>query len=195
MRAATSTTRCKSYRPRRLLVPAWLLLALAGLVGCTGIPDGVQPVQGFDAERYLGRWYEIARLDHSFERGLTQVTAEYTPGPGDSLRVVNRGYSAEDGWKSAEGKALFVGPADQGHLKVSFFGPFYGSYIVFELDPDYQYAFVSGNSKSYLWLLARTPTISPELRARFIRRAAELGFPVAQLIFVDQDASRHAKAK
>ncbi|MEE4144641.1 MAG: lipocalin family protein [Halieaceae bacterium] len=195
MRIAPSTSRHKNRRSRHRLLCAWLLLALAGLASCTGIPDGVQPVQGFDSERYLGRWYEIARLDHSFERGLSQVTAQYAPGPGDSLRVLNRGYSAADGWQSAEGKALFVGPADQGHLKVSFFGPFYGSYIVFELDPDYQYAFVSGNSKSYLWLLARTPTISPELRARFIQRAKELGFPVGQLIFVEQDASGEAKAK
>lgn len=195
MRAAPSTSRYKNYRFPRLIPRAWLLLTLACLVSCTGIPEGVQPVQGFDSGRYLGRWYEIARLDHSFERGLSQVTAEYTPGPGDSLRVLNRGYSAEDGWQTAQGKALFVGPADQGYLKVSFFGPFYGSYIVFELDPDYQYAFVSGNSKSYLWLLARTPTISPELRARFLRRATELGFPIEQLIFVDQDAGRAPKAK
>ena len=195
MRCAPSTSRYKNYRHRPLILCAWLLLALSGLAGCTGIPEGVQPVQGFESERYLGRWYEIARLDHSFERGLTQVTAEYTPGPDDSVRVVNRGYSEEDGWQSAEGKARFAGPANEGHLEVSFFGPFYGSYIIFELDPDYQYAFVSGYSKSYLWLLARTPTISPALRERFIRRAGELGFPVEQLIFVDQDASAEAKAK
>lgn len=195
MRSAPSTSRDKNSRHRRLMLCASLLLALSGLAGCTGIPEGVQPVQGFDSERYLGRWYEIARLDHSFERGLTQVTAEYTPGPDDSVRVLNRGYSAEDGWQSVEGKALFVGSANEGYLKVSFFGPFYGSYIVFELDPDYQYAFVSGYSKSYLWLLARTPTISPDLRERFIRRARELGFPIEQLIFVDQDASGEAKAK
>lgn len=188
MRAAKTVFLYKICRSRRLL-PAWLLVILPCLVSCTGIPDGVEPVKGFELERYLGRWYEIARLDHSFERGLTQVTAEYKPGPGGSVRVLNRGYSADDGWQSAEGKALFVGPADEGHLKVSFFGPFYGSYIVFELDPDYQYAFVAGNSKSYLWLLARTPAISPELRQHFIRRATELGFPIEQLIFVDQDAS------
>jgi apolipoprotein D and lipocalin family protein len=163
-----------------------LLAALCCIAGCTGIPEGVQPVQDFKLERYLGKWYEVARLDHSFERGLTRVSAEYTPREDGGVTVLNRGYSAESGWKSAEGRALFVGPPDQGHLKVSFFGPFYGSYIVFELDPDYQYAFISGNSKSYLWLLARTPSVSPELRAHFIQRATELGFPVQQLIFVDQ---------
>jgi apolipoprotein D and lipocalin family protein len=180
---ASGHNNCRSTRHRVLAV---LLTAVSCLAGCTGVPDGVQPVEDFELERYLGRWYEIARLDHSFERGLTRVSAEYSPGEDGSVIVLNRGYSAEDGWQSAEGKALFMGPADQGYLKVSFFGPFYGSYIVFELDPDYQYAFISGNSKSYLWLLARTPTVSPELRAHFVQRAAELGFPVEQLIFVDQ---------
>jgi apolipoprotein D and lipocalin family protein len=185
MLAATIVSDHKICRYRRWPL-AVLLTAVFCLAGCTGVPDGVEPVQGFELERYLGKWYEIARLDHSFERGLTRVSAEYSPGEDGSVIVLNRGYSADDGWQSAQGKALFMGPADQGYLKVSFFGPFYGSYIVFELAPDYQYAFISGNSKSYLWLLARTPTVSPELRAHFIRRAAELGFPVEQLIFVDQ---------
>lgn len=167
---------------------AGLLCGLIFSSGCTGIPQGVKPVQDFELERYLGQWYEIARLDHSFERGLSQVTAQYSMEPDGSVRVINRGYDAQEGWKSAEGKAKFVGPQDEGHLKVSFFGPFYGSYIVFELDPDYQFAFVSGNTTSYLWLLSRTPVISESLRGAFIARAAELGFDVDQLIFVEQAA-------
>ena len=173
----------------------WLrvLLVVAGccLASCTGAPEGVKPVTGFELDRYLGKWYEIARLDHSFERGLAQVSAEYTPGGDGSVRVLNRGYSPEGGWQSAEGRAVFVGPADEGYLKVSFFGPFYGSYIVFGLDrDDYQYAFVSGNSTSYLWLLARTPTVSSEVREKFLQQARELGFPVEELIFVDQSVSK-----
>lgn len=182
-------TTAKSHNYSRT-VPLWrlvLLLLIGCLAGCTGIPDGIQPVRGFELDRYLGKWYEIARLDHSFERGLQQVSAEYSLGDGGRVQVINRGYDLEDGWQSAQGKAHFVGPADVAHLKVSFFGPFYGSYIVFELDEqDYQYAFVAGNTKSYLWLLARTPTVSPQLRERFVRRAAELGFASEELIFVDQ---------
>ena len=84
-----------------------------------------------------------------------------------------------------EGKAYFVSDENTGHLKVSFFGPFYGSYVVFELDrQDYQYAFVAGYNKSYLWLLARSPQVSDELVARFVKKAGELGFDTDRLIFV-----------
>jgi len=94
------------------------------------------------AERYLGRWYEIARLDHSFERGMSRVTAEYRKRDDGGIEVINRGYLADSkAWKEARGKAYFVDGSDKGYLKVSFFGPFYGSYVVFELDAkDYRYA-------------------------------------------------------
>ncbi|MDX1379778.1 MAG: lipocalin family protein [Xanthomonadales bacterium] len=152
------------------------------------MPDGVRPVTGFELDRYLGTWYEIARLDHSFERGLTRVTAEYSLRDDGGVRVVNRGYDAAAGeWREAVGKAYFVDSDKLGYLKVSFFGPFYGSYVVFELDQDdYRYAFVAGPDRSYLWLLARTPTIDEGLRQRFVDRAAELGFDTGALIFVEQ---------
>jgi apolipoprotein D and lipocalin family protein len=152
------------------------------------MPDAVRPVQGFELERYLGTWYEIARLDHSFERGLSRVTADYSMRDDGGVRVINRGFSAAKGaWKEAEGKAYFVESADMGFLKVSFFGPFYGAYVVFELDQQgYQYAFVSGWNTSYLWLLARTPTVSDEIKGRFVEQAAELGFDTDALIFVEQ---------
>ena len=163
-----------------------ILVAVLG--GCLGMPEGVRPVSGFELDRYLGKWYEIARLDHSFERGLSRVTAEYSLREDGGVRVLNRGYSADTGeWDQAEGKAYFVEDEDTGYLKVSFFGPFYGAYVVFELDHDgYQYAFISGPSRSYLWLLARTPEVSEELRQRFVERAAALGFDTDALIFVDQ---------
>lgn len=165
-----------------------LFIALA-LGGCTGMPEGVRPVEGFDAERYLGTWYEIARLDHSFERGLSRVTAEYGRREDGGIRVVNRGFSASTGeWEEAEGKAYFVESEDLGHLKVSFFGPFYGSYVVFELDREgYQYAFICGFNRSYLWLLARTPQVDPEIIGRFTQRAAALGFETEELLFVEHD--------
>ncbi len=164
----------------------WVILLTAHLFGCTGLPDGVVPVDDFDSDRYLGKWYEIARLDHSFERGLDNVTADYAMRDDGGLKVVNRGFSRDDNeWKEVEGKAYFVSDKRTGHLKVSFFGPFYGSYVVFELDrSDYQYAFVAGYNKSYLWLLARTPQVSDELIARFVKSAGELGFDTDKLIFV-----------
>jgi apolipoprotein D and lipocalin family protein len=168
------------------------LLALLPLLltACLGMPDGVKPVNNFELEKYLGTWYEIARLDHSFERGLDNVTAQYSKRDDGGVRVINRGYSAKKGeWKEAEGKAFFVGDQDQGYLKVSFFGPFYGSYVVFELEQEgYQYAFISGPDRSYLWLLARTPEISDETMRLFEQRARSLGFKLEDLIRVSHDA-------
>ena len=157
------------------------------LSACLGYPKTVVPVQEFELQRYLGKWYEIARLDHSFERGLEKVTAEYSLREGGGILVRNRGYSTtENTWEDAEGKAFFVEEPDRGYLKVSFFGPFYGSYVVFELDQEgYQYAFVSGPNESYLWFLSRTPTVSEDLLSRFEERARVLGFRTEDLILVN----------
>ena len=169
----------------RKLLPLGFLIFL--LSACVRQPEGITPVANFELDRYLGTWYEIARLDHSFERGLEQVTAEYSMREDGGVRVINRGYSTEDQeWNEAEGKAYFVNEADQGFLKVSFFGPFYGSYIVFEMDQDnYQHAFVAGPDKSYLWFLSRTPEVSKELKEHFINKASVLGFNTKELIFVE----------
>ncbi len=162
------------------------LLLVIFLTGCVGIPENVNPVDNFSLAKYLGKWYEIARLDHSFERGLTRVTADYSLREDGGVRVLNRGYSEkEKTWKEAEGKAYFVQRPDQGYLKVSFFGPFYGSYIVFELDHEnYQYSLVSGPDKSYLWILARDPEIRDDLKNIIIAKAATLGFDTSKLIFI-----------
>lgn len=160
-----------------------LLIGIVLLTACTGIPDGVTVVQPFNAERYLGKWYEIKRLDHSFERGLSQVSAEYSANADGSIKVINRGFNAKKhAWQEAEGRAKFIGARDVGALKVSFFGPFYGSYNVIALDPDYQWSLVSGPDRSYLWLLARTPTLAPETQAAILQKASELGFDVSQLL-------------
>lgn len=118
------------------------------------------------------------------------MTADYSLQDNGRVKVINRGYNAEkDRWEEAEGKAKFVENADIAHLKVSFFGPFYGSYIVFGLDKqDYQYAFVAGPNHGYLWLLARTPNVSNNVIARFINEASQRGFETDNLIFVDQDS-------
>ena len=166
---------------RKIVIVLVLLLN-----GCVGIPENVKPVDNFRLEKYLGKWYEIARLDHPFERGLTRVTAEYSLRDDGGVRVLNRGYSdKEQTWKEVEGKAYFVQRPDQGYLKASFFWPFYGSYIVFELDHEnYRYSLVCGPDKSYLWILARDPEISADLKNILVAKAARLGFDTSKLIFV-----------
>lgn len=164
-----------------------LIIFALFITGCVGIPDNIKPVKSFELDRYLGKWYEIARLDHSFERGLSHVTADYTMRKDGGVKVLNRGYSAEKrSWKQAEGKAYFVENSNIGHLKVSFFGPFYGSYIVFDLDHEnYQYSLVCGPNKSYLWILARKPMLNDDMKSSLIKKAADVGFDTSKLIFVD----------
>lgn len=173
----------------------WLVLgALISGGACTGIPQGVEPVSDFELERYLGTWYEIARLDHRFERGLSRVTADYSLRDDGGVTVVNRGYDAESGeWQEARGKAYFVDADDVGRLKVSFFGPFYGGYNVVALDEDYQYSLVAGPNRSFLWILARSPDLDEDVVQRLVARAAALDFPVDELIYVEhaeEDAAR-----
>ena len=156
--------------------------------GCLGMPKLVQPVSSFELNNYLGKWYEVARLDHSFERGLSQVSAEYSLKDDGGVLVINRGFSAEDNeWQEAEGKAYFVNESTEAYLKVSFFGPFYGSYVIFELDHNsYQYAFVSGPNSDYLWLLSRKPTVAVEVMEKFITMSKARGFNTDDLIYVEQ---------
>jgi apolipoprotein D and lipocalin family protein len=145
-------------------------------------------VQDFELARYLGTWYEIARLDHSFERGLDKVTAQYSLREDGGVNVTNRGFATgENRWQEAQGKAYFVNQPQEAYLKVSFFGPFFGSYVIFELDREhYQYAFVAGPDTSYLWLLSRTPEVDQALIQRFIEQAERLNFDTGKLIFPEQ---------
>lgn len=181
------TTYRRQGRPMKQTLQSWLMaFAALCLAACsnTDLPDGIEPVQDFELPRYLGKWYEIARLDHSFERGLEQVTAEYQRRNDGGVRVINRGYNPEkDSWEEAEGKAYFIDSETVGRLKVSFFGPFYGGYNIFELDENYEYAMVAGPDRSYLWILARTPTLDEERLTRLVERADALGFDTDELIF------------
>lgn len=158
------------------------------LIGCVGIPENIKPIEHFNAQKYLGTWHEIARLDHSFERGLINISANYSLRDDGGIKVLNRGYSPEKKeWNEAEGKAYFVQSPSDGYLKVSFFGPFYGSYIIFDLDENYRYSLISGPDKSYFWLLARDKKIDEAVKTKLISKAATLGFDTSKLIYTTQD--------
>ena len=157
------------------------------LSGCTGRPDGVEPVSPLDINRYQGIWYEIMRLDHSFERGLTNVTATYDLREDGTVGVLNRGFNRDKcRWKEAHGTAEFQGEKTVASLSVTFFWPFAGGYHVFALDQqNYGYALVAGPSLDYLWILARRPDLPVEIRNKLVGKARERGFPVDDLILVD----------
>lgn len=173
----------------------WACLPIAltlVLGGCLSVPDGARPVENFELDKYLGKWYEIARLDHSFERGLSNVTAEYSLRDDGGVQVINRGFKTDaDKWKEAEGKAYFVGEPSTGKLKVSFFGPFYGAYNVIALDKEaYQWSLVVGPDTSYLWILSRTPELDQEIVEQLLSKASSLGFDTEKLIWVNQQQQK-----
>ena len=153
------------------------------LSGCSGYPKNITPVKNFDINKYLGTWYEIARLDHSFERGLERVTAEYSLGEDGRVVVRNRGYlPVKQLWKEAEGKAYFARESDEGYLKVSFFGPFYAGYNVLMLEGDYEHALIGGQNTDFLWILSRTPMLPEDIKIKFISEAEKMGFDTTRLI-------------
>ncbi|MFS1438361.1 lipocalin family protein [Shewanella sp. 10N.286.48.A6] len=165
-------------------------LLVSGTSACTMLDKKVTVVENFKLNNYLGSWYEIARLDHSFERGLSKVTANYSV-DGDKVVVINRGYSDEKArWSAAEGKAYFIETDNIGRLKVSFFGPFYGAYQIHDLMEDkngnYISSLVIGPNNDYAWILSRTPNISAEHKLRFTEKMTALGIDTQQLIWVKQ---------
>lgn len=153
----------------------------------TRVPAGIEPVTGFQVARYMGQWYEIARLDHRFERGMTDVTADYALNDDGSVRVVNRGLKNGE-WKSVEGTARFRGDPSVASLAVTFFPGFPGGYHVFELDPDYRWAMISGPNRGYLWILARAPDMDKATWDRLVGIARAKGFDTRGLIRVTHGA-------
>lgn len=182
----------KFLNPRRPAnsLSALLLLSLLGLSACSTTPPiGLHPVTAFEINRYLGQWYEIARLDHSFERDMSDVNATYQRQDDGSIKVINRGYNTQrQTWKEAVGRAFFIGDSDTASLKVSFFGPFYGGYHVIALDQqNYRWSLVAGPDRDFLWILARDKTLPTEVRKQLVDQARALGFATDQLIWVEQN--------
>lgn len=164
---------------------------MIGLYSCSTIPKGVVPVSNFEKDRYLGKWYEIARFDFKFERGLNNTTAEYTLNANGTLKVDNRGYNIKKGeWKQAIGKAKFVSDERVAMLKVSFFGPFYGGYNVIALDSEYKYALIAGANFKYLWILSRETTIPQDVKESYLKIAKNYGFDTNKLLWIDHDRNR-----
>ena len=167
-----------------------ILVILVVLSACMGVPDNVKVVDNVVANQYLGTWYEIARLDQSFERGLEKISATYSAKDDGGIKVLNRGFNVEKNkWKEAVGKAYFVDPpnankTNTGKLKVSFFGPFYGAYNIIALDVNYQHVMICGPDKSYLWILSRTPQLAEPIKQDLIAQAKALGFATDKLIYV-----------
>lgn len=168
--------------------------ALIGVVGilsfnsCSNIPEGAKAVTPFEKEKYLGKWYEVARMDFRFERDLNNTTANYSVNSDGSIRVENRGFNYRTRqWKQAIGKAKFVGDQNVARLKVSFFAFFYSGYNVIALDKEYKYALVAGKNLSYLWILSRETTIPEDIKQNYLKIAENLGFKTSELIWVEHD--------
>ncbi len=162
------------------------------LLGCAGPLKDVAVVQNFDTAKYLGTWYEIARLDFRFERDLNNTTAQYSVLSDTRIRVINKGYNYKtQEWKQVQGKAKFKQDDKQDHkqgaLLVSFFGPFYSSYNIVAIDSNYQYALITGRSTDYMWILSRTKTIPETVKTDYLNRAKALGFDTDALVWVHHD--------
>lgn len=183
-------------KKRSFLIGGTLLALTAGLIlrSCRTIPKGAHAVKPFDPQKYLGKWYEIARLDYSFEKNLNNTTAEYHLNDDGSIKVINRGYNfKKQKNEKAVGKAKFVGSHDEAKLKVSFFGPFYAGYNVIALDPDYKYALVAGKNLKFLWLLSRETTIPGQVKNEYLKKAEDLGYDINSLIWVDHNQAGNNK--
>ena len=178
---------------KQLIITSTLILSIMFFNSCstTSIPAGATAMTSFQKEKYLGKWYEIARMDFRFEKNLNNTTAEYSVNENGTIKVDNQGYDfIKNKWKQAIGKAKFAGAEDVAMLKVSFFGPFYAGYNVIALDKEYKYALVAGDSLKYLWILSREKTIPEDIKAEYLKIAAEIGYKTSDLVWVELDKTQ-----
>ncbi|WP_312391212.1 lipocalin family protein [Chryseobacterium sp.] len=175
---------------QKIAIPVSLgVLGLLIFNSCSvGIPKGATATQNFNAEKYLGKWYEIARFDYKFEKNMDNVTATYSKNEKGTIRVDNKGYDyIKKEWKESIGEAKFVNKETEARLKVSFFKPIWAGYNVIDIDENYQYALVVGNSTKYIWILSRTKEIPESIKQRFLEKAKNIGYNVDDLIWVKHD--------
>lgn len=176
---------------KNLLFTFLLFNCMIGLLSCKTIPSGAKAVSPFEKEKYLGKWYEIARLDFYFEKDLNNTTAEYSLKDNGMIKVDNKGYNyKKEKWVQSVGKAKFAGSDKVAMLKVSFFGPFYAGYNVIAIDNDYKYALVCGENLDYLWILSRETTIPETIKQQYLAKAKSIGYDVGKLIWVEHNAAR-----
>ncbi|HOW26306.1 MAG TPA: lipocalin family protein [Bacteroidales bacterium] len=166
-------------------------VGMAGILSfssCSTIPKGVNAVSSFEIEKYMGKWYEIARMDFRFERNLNNTTAEYSIKKNGTIQVDNRGYNyLTKEWKQAIGKAKFAGDPDIAMLKVSFFGPFYSGYNVIALDSEYTYALICGKNLRYLWILSRRTILPEDIKMKYLKIAQKAGYDTSSLVWVEHN--------
>lgn len=168
-----------------------LIVSVIYLSSCSTIPKGVTAYKPFNKERYLGKWYEIARIDFKYEKNLNNTTAEYSLNSDGTIKVDNKGYNTKTGeWVQAIGKAKFIGSDTIAMLKVSFFGPFYAGYNVIAIDPDYTYALVAGANFKYLWILSRNTSIPNDIKNKYLKIAKDFGYNTSDLLWIE-----HSKQK
>ena len=168
----------------KIITSSFMLIVAAS---CMAVPKttAIPAVENFNIEKYLGTWYEIARLPHTFEKNLQYVTATYTLLENGKIQVLNRGYNTKkELWKDAEGKAWIPDPAKPSELKVSFFWPFSAAYRIIYLEKDYSLAIVTSNKFNYFWILSRSPDISEEYYTSLIAKAKNWGFDIGKIIKV-----------
>lgn len=171
---------------------AFVAFGILLLNSCKSIPKNAKPIEGFDVNRYLGTWYEIARFDFRFERGLDNTSAQYKLDKNGNVAVLNSGFNYEKNkWNKAEGVGKFRGEKNVAALKVSFFGPFYSGYNVVALDENYQYALVAGKNLDYLWILSRTKSIPEDIKTQYLDMAIEIGYDTSKLIWVKHDKNNN----
>jgi len=169
-------------------IAAGTVLAMKSMVK---LPKGLEVVKPFDINKFMGKWYEIARLDYRFERNLTHCTAEYSMDDNGEITVINRGYNfKKEMMEEAEGKAMFVDSPDEGRLKVSFWGPFYSAYNVINIDKDYKTALIAGKDFKHLWLLSREPVMAEDKIEYLLQQAESYGYDTSKLIWVDQQMNK-----
>jgi len=165
-----------------------IILAFVTLLfgGCSTTYAPLKTVEKVDVNRYLGTWYEIARFEHSFEVGCSNVSATYTLKSDNRINVLNQCQKENGTHSTAEGVA-YATDESFAKLKVSFFRPFYGDYQILILDENYQYVVIGEPSRKYFWILSRTKTLDKSIEKEIVDKMPSLGYDASKLLWTKQN--------